>query len=249
MIPVFINSFNNLTHVQTSVEQFQYFHGVESLHIVDNASTYPPLCEYLSKEIKAKVPVYVHPLKENNQGGRGAWNFQSHFLRKKPEFKYVIVADCDLDMSAVPLDFFLRGVHALCKYNDIAKVGVSLKIDDLPDESPIKDQVISREQDYWKIKRDVDWYSADIDTSPFVTKTGVGFSYGPALRSVFCSARHRPWYLTPQNLTEEDLYYLQSIPSKNKPSLYYSTLMESGFSSGKSSHEQSPSDHWNGPSQ
>ena len=44
-IPVFIISYNRLSYIEQMIEQLEKY-GMRNIHIIDNASTYPPLLRY-----------------------------------------------------------------------------------------------------------------------------------------------------------------------------------------------------------
>lgn len=229
-IPVFLNSYNRLTWLKDMVEELWRFDGVESIYIVDNDSAYPPLLDYLSAiengEARTLVPVRVVRL-AHNDGPRGAYHEAKRILTLDIDgegWKHFAVMDPDLDLSELPNDFFLRCAAALDMYPDINKVGPSLHINDLPEDSLIGERVKSFEEKYWTNKRDKYWFEADIDTHAFVMRVDDGFSYGPGLRSL-CSARHLPWYLTIETLSDEDIYYLKSLPPEHASGIYWSTLL------------------------
>ena len=230
-VPVFINSFNRLTWLREMVDELQRFEGVESINVVDNDSSYPPLVWYLEhlskREAKeGELPIYTCMLEQNN-GPRSAYDVAKVYA-KNQGLAYVCVVDPDLDLRGLPSDFILRCVAALASHKDVNKVGASLRIDDIPENAVLRDEILSYEEVYWKIKRDEDWYEADIDTTFLVERTETGFSYGPALRSAKFSARHLPWYITRETLTAEDVFYFRNLDKVHKPGIYWSTLFSDG---------------------
>ena len=96
------------------------------------------------------------------------------------------------------------------------KVGLSLEIDDLPDESPLKAKVIAHESQFWKKPRPDGHYDADLDTTLALYRAGRGWGgYGPAIRlGRPYTARHVPWYLTPTNTSDDWRHYFANLSSE-----------------------------------
>lgn len=228
MIPVFINSFNRLSYVEAMLQELERFEGIDSVTIVDNASTYSPLLDFFDKiensqrHWKLRVNLICLPF---NGGPRSSFDVAQRTL-DKIQFPYFANTDPDLDLSEIPADFFLRCVAALEKYPEVNKVGASLVLDDIPEDVPLHARILDVESQYWQVKKDEDWYEANLDTHLFVGRTGQSFSYGPGLRSAWCSARHLLWYVTNENKTEEDEFYIRSLSAVHKPGIYWSTIYQ-----------------------
>lgn len=118
-VPVIINSFNQPTYLRTMMEQLASLDCGEII-ILDQASTYPPLLDYL-KEIERTVTVIR--LRENNGPH---WLFTSGLSRSLPE--YFVYTDPDI---VFPPDM-PRGVIAdlirAARFLDATKVGLALDI-------------------------------------------------------------------------------------------------------------------------
>jgi len=96
-------------------------------------------------------------------------------------------------------------------------VGPSLRIDNLPDHYPLKKKVIKHENQFWKKKRlhkkPVKFYKVHIDTT-FAMYRGDHVKKNDATMGArLCppfTALHLDWYLDPDNLTEDQVYYLNA---------------------------------------
>ena len=143
-IKVFIISYNRLSYLKRLVEWLEKA-GFERIHIVDNASTYPPLLEYLknSKHI-------VHRM-EANYGHLVFWKCgKFDDIIRGEEY---IVTDCDvLPVEECPKNVTEYFLKILDKYPSHTKVGFSLKIDDLPDCNLSKQAVLDWEGQFWRKK-------------------------------------------------------------------------------------------------
>ena len=209
-IDIFIISYNRLSYLKRLVEWLENA-GFEKMHIVDNASTYPPLLEYLSV---SKHQVYRM---DKNYGHLVIW--ESGKFKDIIDKKNYIVTDCDiLPVEECPLDvggYFLR---ILEKYQDVTKVGFALKIDDLPDHNSSKSAVIEWEKQFWEKTVEAGIFEASIDTTFALYRPGVypaSKKWWKSLRTDFpYVARHLPWYEDSANLSEEDIFYQNSLDNK-----------------------------------
>jgi len=210
MIPVYVTAFNSLTFTRGLVDWLLRCEGARPI-VVDNASTYPPLLEWYER-----CPVEVIRRPENG-GPRAAW--QHVDLSAGP---FYAVTDCDLDLSACPLDLLQRCVAGLEKYPAYCKAGPSLEVDDLPERSPLTKEVREVEGRYWVKQLDADWWDALIDTTFAVYRGGESpCTYGPALRAERpYTARHLPWYTIPGAESAEEAYYLRHLEFQS--GLYWS---------------------------
>ena len=203
MIPVFLISFNRFTCLARMVEQLRNFPGIRPV-IVDNASSYPPLLDYL-----ARVDVDVIRLPEH-LGKHAPW-----LSGLVPHDGWYAATDPDLDLSGCPTDLFVVMREVLEAHPWAIKAGTSLAIDDLP-ASAWRDDVITWENQFWQDRVDDRCFNAPIDTTLAVYRPGRAFDpanwLGPAIRlDRPYTARHLPWYATTP--TAEDRYYAAHLIS------------------------------------
>jgi hypothetical protein len=198
----FIISFNRLTPLKAMCE-FLTQTGVEPV-IIDNASTYPPLLEWL-----ADCPYEVH-LRPTNGGHLVLWRELPHLITER----YYIVTDPDLDLSSIPHDYVEHLMKGLRMFPHVSKAGLSLDIFDLPLNAYTR-EVIDWERKFWDNKKG-EWYLSDIDTTLAMYDNERKLSFPPdsnqffsAVRSAKCICKHLPWYNIPETMTEEEKYYLE----------------------------------------
>ena len=204
-LPVYIISFNRLSYLESLVGWLEKA-GCTNIHIVDNASTYPPLLDYLNK-----TPHTVHRMEKN---------YGHTVLFDAPEFKdvvdnqYFVLSDPDiLPVEDCPADFmrFLSGV--LERFPKTTKAGFGLKFDDLPDSYALKETVVKWESAFYEKAIEGTkpaLYKAPIDTTFALYRPRKEWKNGfaEAIRTGFpYQARHLPWYKDLNNLTEEDRFY------------------------------------------
>jgi hypothetical protein len=169
--------------------------------ILDNDSTYPPLLDWYQRECRVEVvrvgcnggpyALWKHVYRSNLQAiSRGAENY--------------VLTDSDLDLSLVPLDVLDVLADGLRTHSFAIKAGLSLEIIGIPERNR------GAEATYWRHRVDRMWWRAVVDTTFAMYRHGSDWGgYGPAIRSDRpYTARHLPYYVTPDNITEEDQYYL-----------------------------------------
>lgn len=207
-IPIIITSFNQLDFLKKLID-FLISRNFSNIVIIDNNSSYLPLLKYFD-EIENKVK--IHRLKKN-YGHLVFWKRYDLFV--KYGMGYYVVTDPDIvPLENCPEDFLVKFQSILSKYNHKMKVGFGLKIDDIPSNNPNKEKVINWESKFWKIKAEDGVFEADVDTTfalykPYYHRKNKKFK--TALRTDYpYVARHGGWYLDFYNLTEEQLYYIQT---------------------------------------
>ena len=103
-------------------------------------------------------------------------------------------------------------IKLLKKYKYARKIGLSLRIDNLPDHYKLKHKVIEWESKFYKIKNDDGLYLAPIDTTFALYRPRVGLSrsrFVEAYRTDFpYQAEHIPWYNDSLNPSDEEVYYV-----------------------------------------
>lgn len=201
---LYITSFNLLTPLKAICEQGVRL-GLDPV-IVDNASTYPPLVDWLMND----CPHRVARLTEN-KGQRAAWDNGTIDTRDK----WWAVTDCDLDLSGVPSDTVHVLMDGMRRHDWAVKAGLSLELEDIPEDLPLTKRVRNHERRFWEHQLDDQFFQADIDTTFAVyRKDGPQGHYGPAIRANRpYTARHLPWYWDPANLDKEQKQYLEKCSS------------------------------------
>ena len=204
-VPILIACRDRLTVLDRLVRWLETA-GYTNLVLVDNASSYPPLCDYL-KHI-------VHPtiLLEENLGPSAIWKKQlvSTVAASQDYPGFYVVTDCDvLPEEACPPNALEHFHDLLLKYPQVNKVGFGLRIDDLPHHFQYKCEVETWEAQFWQKTVEPHVYDASIDTTfalyrpqPASPNFYRGLRTGAPYR-----ARHLPWYANSSDLSEEDRYY------------------------------------------
>lgn len=203
-IPIIINNRNRLTFLKQLIA-FLEKSGYKNIHILDNNSNYQPLLEYY------KICSHnIIRLKEN-VGHLALWDSKEY---KKFIKGYYVYTDADVvPIDDCPADFLNTFLLKMENDKSIMKIGLGLKIDDLPDCFEMKEQVIEWEKPHREIDFDENYYLSNVDTTfalyrPYVTQ---GASRLKMLRSKSpLEAYHMPWYNDTKNLNNEELFYIKN---------------------------------------
>lgn len=199
-IPVVINNRNRLTYLKLLIDWL--LNANARIIILDNSSSYPPLLEYYNNLPDSVEVVYLG----RNIGHKALYEWRGY---KFFDTEYFVYTDSDIVPSdECPKDLLSYLVEKKREYPYCVKIGLALRIDDLPDHYELKSEVIKWERKWWKKKRG-DLWVADVDSTFAVYhQSVVSHSLSPSMRTNFpYVARHLPWYLDLKNLSEEEAYY------------------------------------------
>lgn len=182
--------------------------------IIDSASSFPPLLEYYAELESKRVPSYFWKSVQiirlpTNRGNYAIWDSDFDYLRQPP-FIYTDsdVAPC-LHCPHDAIDFLLRVAET--QPANVQKIGLSLRIDDIPNHYSPAPDVRKWEAQFWENPiglMDRVWlykagtgttFALYLDDKPHsFTGIRVGHPY---------SARHYPWYADSENPSDEDRYF------------------------------------------
>ena len=197
--PIIIISRDRLSYLTCLISWLQKA-GHNNIIICDNQSTYPLMLDFL-KNTKHKV--YYSDINSH----LAPW--ETGLVDEHCAGQNYVVTDCDVipteECPSNVIGFFSK---ALEEFKDINKVGLSLKIDDLPECYINKDKVQRWEGQFWRYKRSEQFFQAQLDTTFALYRAGTGHDLNNALRAAPpYSARHLPWYSNSTEPTEEEEYY------------------------------------------
>lgn len=199
--------------------------GYNNIIIIDNQSTYEPLLGWYKV---SGVDVFYNNLTENS-----CHAFRDLVTIQHPKFMEIIsdwyvFNDSDIiPLESVPDNFIEDLVNYAKKYNK-TKVGMSIKIDDINLNYPLNAWVHSYESGYWTngiTDGNVELYPHPIDTTFAVHGPGVlpTWSNDTLRVGVPYIVKHAPFYYDPNNLPDDELYYLKHM---NKQSSNWSSKVE-----------------------
>lgn len=207
-IPVYITVRDFGSAAAAMVERLLAVPGCRPI-VVDNASTWEPWLAWMDA-----APCQVIR-NATNRGPRAALE-QALNRRWEDDCPYYAISDGDLDLSRVPDDLIAVLRAGLDACPDVGKVGLSIESDDLPLSYPFRDLALRNERQYWTRPRAAAgriYYEALVDTTFCLLRSGEDYTaYGPALRAGRpYTARHLPWYVTPENMSPEYRHFLSHL--------------------------------------
>ncbi|MBI4962513.1 MAG: glycosyltransferase family 2 protein [Desulfomonile tiedjei] len=146
-----------------------------------------------------------------NLGSKALWIWGDAKKLVRPPFVYtdsdiVPTEGCPKDL----IEFLLRAAETFASPN---KIGLGLRIDDLPDHYALRSMVQEWESQYWQKQigelDGVPIYSAYVDTTFALYPEFKIFSLQGIRTGFPYVARHLPWYLNSEQISEEESFYEQ----------------------------------------
>lgn len=175
--------------------------GHERIYLIDNHSAWPALLEYLDQ-----TPHTVVRLREN-AGHTAPW--AAGAVERYASGERYVVTDPDVVPDEdCPLDAVEHLASIIDRYPIYRKVGLGLRIDDLPEHYSLRDVVIAWESQFWMRKVRSGLYHAPVDTTFAIYEAGCGHQTTPTARTgAPYVARHLPWYADSNAIDEEERFY------------------------------------------
>ncbi len=205
-IPYYIVAFNRIAGLKFALDFVEKSTLPLEPIILDMGSTWPSYLEYRES---LGVEVIKYPF---GMGPRDLWTSgEIKRLGVGPFF----LSDGDIDFRESPSNAFLELMRISEKYPWFPKIGLSLKISDMPDD--IEGQRVKVwEEDNWKISFREEVYLCGTDTTiAYYPRRESTFYYRPSLRlGGEYSVVHYPWYERDKTPTEESAFY-RSIAKSN----------------------------------
>ncbi len=173
--------------------------GHHEIVLVDNGSTYAPLVEWLDRS-----PHRV----ARPAGDHGHLSpFEAELVPRDRPF---VVTDCDVvpdeDCPADAVDHLLDLLLA----HDVVKVGLGLRLDDLP-AGPARRDVRQMERRFWEVPAGRGVFDAPVDTTFALYRPALPFAVGGLRTTPPYLARHTTWYLDPGDLPPDEAWYLEHL--------------------------------------
>jgi hypothetical protein len=202
--PIVINNFNRCRDLRALVAWLRQAEQ-RNIVVLDNLSTLPELEDAYRRFEAAGIRIVRL---QQNAGARSLWALDLlPQLGIDTPFVYTdsdIVPDEDC-----PPDLVGHLLATLDANPDFVKVGVGLRIDDLPAHYAKKAQVETWEAQFWRHPVAPGLFLAPVDTTFALYHARSEFALQPALRTGRpYRARHLGWYVDSGNLSGEDAFYL-----------------------------------------
>ena len=218
-VPILIPVFNLCSYADSMVQQL-VSRGVTGIIVCDNASTYPPMMDYLDNLSKSQRVVRF----TENLGPR-YFAESVEMLDLLPE--YFIITDPDLVLNIRLPNGFIDKMKDVINAHSVSKAGFALDIHDTCDKFFNKDWVHTWEDKYWENKVpglpncvSDDMYLAPLDTtfclfkkSTYIREVediGCGITATSSLRIAGrFTCEHMGWW-TNQPVPQDELDYYKS---------------------------------------
>lgn len=199
-IPIIINNFNRLDYLKQQIEWLEKA-GLTNIHIIDNASTYPPLIAYYKT-----LPYRVYKL-DKNIGHEALW--RTHVFQRFMNDYYVYTDPDIVPVEECPYEILDYLLNILDNNQEYTKVALGLKIDDIPEHYGRKEEVLKWEQQFWTEEVSKGLFKARTDTTFALYRPGTMFQqWDKTLRTGSpYMARHLPWYENDNVLSEEEIFF------------------------------------------
>lgn len=200
-VPVVINGFNRLGWLRQQLDWLRRA-GMRRVIVLDNASTYAPLLEYLRTLRDAEVI----PL-GRNAGSFALWRTPA--WRRVKDSWYVYTDPDVIPVEECPADVVRRLHEILLRHPRAHKAGLGLKIDDLPQTFSRREEVLRWEEPYWTKPLAPGVFDAPVDTTFALYRPWArGGWWIPAVRTGGdLIVRHMPWYADATAPDEEERHY------------------------------------------
>jgi len=217
-IPIFILNKDRLDATKMLVESLQK-RNYNNITIIDNLSTYKPLLEWYPK---SGTNVFINNVSITCNGAL-YWLAVEH---KLPQFadaisnNWYVYTDSDtIPIDEAPTDFLEDMIEA-AEDCTVHKMGMGIKIDDLPDTFYKKQEVIKHESVMWGERGIIEGkkmpvYKAATDTTFAIYRPGtmpLQGNHDTGTRTGYpYVVRHLPWYYDYNNLPVDEKYYLKHL--------------------------------------
>jgi hypothetical protein len=219
-IPIVILNKDRLGPLKMLVESLTK-RGYNNIIIIDNQTTYQPTLDWYKE---SGINVFYNSI-DATLYDTGTF-YRLAFELNHPVFSqivkdYYVFTDSDVvPIDIIPEDF-IDSMIQVCNEFNVMKVGLGLKIDDLPNTDFSK-HVISIESPHWQNRithSTYELYQAGVDTTFAV--------YAPNSKPLLnCDvirmggnyiAKHMPWYYDIHNMPDDEYYYLKNLQENRGP--------------------------------
>ena len=229
-IPIFVIVKDRIKVLEQSMESWlTLIKSPIEIILLDQESTYPGMIEWLEEKKKEGIRVFhlknTAPTKANKFPALGGPVRQ---VCRELDTSYYVLTDPDIMFENIDSDILEFYTYFLETNPNYEAIGPMLIINDIPDYYPFKAEVIKRHTPFWtasgrratigKIKlikyrkKIIQYQLSPIDTTFALRPVGsspVYTSNAIRTRQPYI-ARHLDWYIDPDNLSEDQQYYIDT---------------------------------------
>tara|TARA_X000000950_G_C13735130_1_gene586009 strand:- start:114 stop:929 length:816 start_codon:yes stop_codon:yes gene_type:complete len=215
-IPIFIITHNRYEILKQCVESYEKSinHPIRIIFF-NTASNYQPTIDYMNEKVNTGSLIYNCNINNHKLVTLAI----KDYLENNPQCKYYILTDPDIELDNVNDDILDFYIHLLNE-KKVKSVGPMLRIDDIPDYYPRKQNAIDLHTiQFWNKPKNTTMYKAKLyeyiecntdTTFQLSARDNIPADY-PNNNSIRCfapySAKHLDWYLDPNNLPPCQKYY------------------------------------------
>ena len=233
-IPTYLISYNRITVLKDTLESLIRFIPYQDIIIIDNGSDQQELLNFYD-ELRLKGVKVIKNKKIKQADDLNDLGDIIDEENRARDCKYYIVSDPDISLRDVSPDFLEICKYFLDHFEAIDIIGPMLKIIDIPANYPARELAWKKHtEQFWHKKplvatvsdKKVYYQFATIDTSFGMLRSEKKFRRkleGIRLYDPY-EAYHLDWYITPENMTGDQEYYLRSM-RKNKISHWSSKYL------------------------
>ena len=207
-VPIFIQNFNQVSYLRKQIDWLLRA-GYRRIIVVDNASDYEPLLQYYNEVTSAEeVTVLRRPDKD---GKFALWN-EGILDRFDVSGQFVLTDSDVVPDKCCPPNIVEHLASILREDTSIAKAGLGLRIDDVPECYAFRKEVLAWEGQFWRAPLAKGLFFAPIDTTFALYRSRAQFALRPAIRTGWpYLARHEPWYSNSSSRSGEEVNYAATI--------------------------------------
>lgn len=203
--PILVCVRDRVTHLRLLVEWLERA-GHERIVLVDNASTYEPLLQYLADSPHGVVRISY------NAGARALWDVDMlRFLFVDDGEPFVWTDPDVVPTGQCPMHLVAHLGECLERFPQYDKAGVGLLLGDVPHsmQSLAHERRMYGDRLRWHTQTLVEHavYDSHVDTTFALYRPGRPFTLRGCRTGYPFLARHMPWYM--DELDEEHAYYLE----------------------------------------
>jgi hypothetical protein len=231
MIPIFIIVKDRTSVLQQSIESYQTkIKSPVEIILLDQESTYPGMIDFLKEKESEGIRVeYLKDILPTKRSKFPKIVSSVNAICAAMKVKYYVLTDPDIMFENIDGDILEFYTYFLEKNPGFEAIGPMLEIDDIPDYYPFKDEVFKQHQPFWDatgklnvigskkvIKyndKSVTYQVSPIDSSFALRHTllqnEVYTAAAVRTRTPY-TAKHLDWYIDPDNMTEDQKYYIET---------------------------------------
>ena len=192
------------------------------IYIIDNASDYIPLLNFYKSIENSNIKI-IYNSKITDPDDLDSLGY---YINKYKDDEFYLVTDSDIELLYPELA--INAYKTLFKhYPDVNCIGPQLKIDNIPDNYPAKSFVLQIHQYFYNQKpcciNNIYFLFKRIDTTLAIYRTDKKWERldDNSIRVFYpFNAIHLDWYITPNNMTIDQKYYLKH--NKNNKTSHWS---------------------------